>query len=140
MAFAMQVTTRLWLGGEVAPERDESLIRRLIERVKANARCRPMWFYVDGLASDVSVIREVFREPDRDGSTGRPRLVSWPHIYIVQVVKQYVDGRVVSVARHIVQGTALQVEAVRHQVRGGGVFNTAFIERINATFRGHIAL
>ena len=139
MAFAMQVTTRLWLGGEVAPQRDESLIRRLIERVKAQALCRPMLFCVDGLASYVSVIREVFREPDRDGSTGRPHLVSWPHIYIVQVVKQYVDGRVVSVTRRIVQGTAVEVEAVRHKVRGGGVFNTAFIERINATFRGHIA-
>jgi transposase-like protein len=34
MAFAMQVATRLWLGGEVAPERDESLIRGLIERLK----------------------------------------------------------------------------------------------------------
>jgi hypothetical protein len=57
----------------------------------------------------------------------------------VQVVNQYVAGRVVSVERRILQGSAEQVEARRHKVCGGGVFNTAFIERINATFRGHMA-
>jgi transposase-like protein len=139
MAFAMQVRTRLWIGGEVAPQRDESLIRRLIERVKSSALSRPMLFCVDGLASYVSIIREVFREADSDGSVGRPHLISWPDIYIVQVVKQYVARRVVSVERRIIQGSAEQIEAVRHKVCGGGVFNTAFIERINATFRGHIA-
>jgi len=139
MALAIQVTTRLWLGGEVAPKRDENLIRRLMECVKRCALCRPMLFCVDGLASYVRMIREVFREPDRDGSLGRPHLISWPGIYIAQVVKQYVAGRVASVERRIIQGTAEQIEAVRHKVRGGGVCNTAFIERINATFRGHIA-
>ena len=139
MACAIQVATRLWLGGEVAPQRDERLIRRLLERVKRSALCRPLLFCVDGLASYVSMIRAVFREPDRAGAAGRPLLLSWPHIYIVQVVKQYVAGHVAGVARRLVQGTAAQVEAVRHKVRGGGVFNTAFIERINATLRGHIA-
>ena len=43
------------------------------------------------------------------------------------------------VSRRLVHGTAAQVEAGRHKVGGGGVFSTAFIERINATFRGHIA-
>jgi hypothetical protein len=57
----------------------------------------------------------------------------------VQVVKQYVAKRVMSVERRIVQGSAEQIKAARHKVCGGGVFNTAFIERINATFRGHIA-
>jgi len=139
MAFAMQVATRLWLAGEVALERNQDLIRRLLERVKTCALCRPMLFCVDGFASYVSMIREVFREPDRDGSAGRPHLIHWPGIYIVQIVKQYVAGRVVSVERRIVQGTAEQANAVRHKVSGGGVFNTAFIERINATFRGHVA-
>ena len=98
-----------------------------------------MLFCVDGLASYITAIREVFREPDRQATVGRPHLHSWPGIYIVQVVKQYVAGRVAGVQRRIVQGPAEQVEAVRHQVNGGGVFNTAFIERINATFRGHLA-
>jgi hypothetical protein len=44
------------IGGEVAPQRDESSIRRLIERVKGSALSRPMLFCVDGLASYVSII------------------------------------------------------------------------------------
>jgi len=85
-----------------------------MERVKRSALCRPMLFGVDGLASDVGMIREVFREPDRADSAGGPHLVSWPHIYLVQVVKQYLAGQVVSVNRRIVQSSAAQVEAVRH--------------------------
>ena len=34
MAMAVMVTTRLWLGGEVSPHRDLSLIRRLMQRVR----------------------------------------------------------------------------------------------------------
>src|SRR5712692_5623815 len=37
MAMAMMVNTRLWLGGEVSAQRDMTLIRRLIERVRACA-------------------------------------------------------------------------------------------------------
>src|SRR5216683_6705004 len=42
MALAMMVTTRLWLGGEVSEQRDLPLIRRLIERVRRCAACRPL--------------------------------------------------------------------------------------------------
>jgi transposase-like protein/IS1 family transposase len=139
MAFAIQVATRLWLGGAVAQQRDEGLIRRLLEQVKRCALCRPMLFCTDGLKTYVSAIREVFREADRASERGRPRLLPWPQIYIVQVVKQYAGGWVLGVQRRIVQGTAEQIEAARHKASAGGVFNTAFIERINATFRGHVA-
>jgi transposase-like protein len=139
MAFAIQVSTRLWLGGAVAQQRDEGLIRGLLERVKRCALCRPMLFCTDGLKTYVSAIRDVFREADSRGERGRPPLLPWPHLYIVQVVKEYAGGLVVGVRRRIVQGTAEQVEAVRHKAGGCGVLNTAFIERINATFRGHVA-
>src|SRR4029453_16102975 len=42
MAMAMMVKTRLWLGGEVSTQRDMTLIRRLIERVRRCAAPRPM--------------------------------------------------------------------------------------------------
>jgi len=51
MALAMMVSTRLWLAGEVSEPRDMTLIRRLIERVRACARQRPMLFCTDGLCS-----------------------------------------------------------------------------------------
>ena len=48
MALAMMVTTRLWLGGEVSERRDLPLIRRLIERVRRCAACRPLGFVHTG--------------------------------------------------------------------------------------------
>ena len=43
MALAMMVQTRLWLGGEVSEQRDMTLIRRLIERVRRCAAHRPLF-------------------------------------------------------------------------------------------------
>jgi hypothetical protein len=96
-------------------------------------------FVTDGLATYVSVIKAVFRERVPRAEPGRPALTEWPNIFIAQVVKQYAGHRVVGVARRLVQGTAQQIEAVRYKVAGGGVLNTAFIERLNATMRAHIA-
>jgi hypothetical protein len=42
MALAMMVKTRLWRAGEVSPQRDMALIRRLIERVRRCAARRPL--------------------------------------------------------------------------------------------------
>src|SRR5581483_7818950 len=139
MAMAVMVSSRLWLGGEVGTSRDYGLIKRMIERVKRCALCRPPLFCTDGLSSYVTAIREVFRAPDQTGERGRPSFVSWPGIYLAQVVKQYIGKRVAAVSRRIIQGTAEQLEAVRHKVKGGGVLNTAFIERLNLTFRAHLA-
>ena len=50
MAMAMMVKTRLWLGGEVSEQRDMTLIRRLIERVRALCGCIvPLLVCTDGL-------------------------------------------------------------------------------------------
>lgn len=66
---------------------------------------------------------------------GRCKMVAWPDIAIVQVVKQRVEG-VLTVDRRIVQGGKEMVEHLIHTTQNGkGVINTAFIERLNATFR-----
>ena len=72
MALAMMVTTRLWLAGEVSEQRDMTLIRRLIERVRACALHRPLLLCTDGLCSYIRAIRETFRDPVRTGAHGRP--------------------------------------------------------------------
>ncbi len=64
-------------------------------------------------------------------------MVSWPDIAIVQVVKQRVAG-VLHVERRIVQGGQDLVEGLIKTTQGQGVINTAFIERLNATFRQRI--
>ena len=139
MALAMMVKTRLWLAGEVSEPRDMALIRRLIERIRACALPRPLLFCTDGLCAYIRAIRETFRDPVHTGGQGRPRLRPWRNICIAQVVKRYAQRCVVDVERRIVDGTPARVETLRRHSQGDGVINTAYIERLNATFRERLA-
>jgi transposase-like protein/IS1 family transposase len=139
MALAMMVSTRLWLAGEVSEQRDMTLMRRVIERVRACALQRPLLCCTDGLCSYIRAIRETFRDPVRTGAHGRPRLRPWRNVCIAQVVKRYAQRRVVDVERRIVEGTPARVETLRRRSQGEGVINTAYIERLHATFRERLA-
>lgn len=87
----------------------------------------------------MGAFQKVFRSPlPRHGRRGRPKLVSWPDIAIVQVVKQRSAG-VFEIQRRIVQGSQQQVESLLQRSQGGGVINTAYIERFNATCRQRLA-
>ena len=136
MALAIMVSTRLWLGGAVSPQRDLELIQVLANKIRKLALCRPLLLAVDGLASYVTAFRHAFRSalPRRKGELGRPQLISWPNIAIVQVVKHRVDGQL-NISRRIVQGNETMVKSLIQRTQGAGVINTAFIERFNATFR-----
>jgi hypothetical protein len=57
----------------------------------------------------------------------------------VQVIKQKCD-RQFSIQRRIVQGSESIVEHLLQITQGGGVINTAYIERLNATFRQRLAV
>jgi transposase-like protein len=140
MALAMAVPTRLWLGGVVSHKRDLDLIQSLVDKVRTIALCRPLLLAADGLASYVTAFRMAFRSkaPHWRGEIGRCKMVSWPNIAIVQVVKQRFEG-VLKVDRRIVQGSREMVEClIKVTQNGKGVINTAFIERLNATFRMHL--
>jgi transposase-like protein/IS1 family transposase len=136
MALALTVGTRLWLAGEVSEQRDLGLVRRLLARVRRCAARRPLLVCTDGFRAYPRAIREAFRDRLPTGKPGRPYLQPWKLLSIAQVVKHYVQRRVVSVERRILAGTAAQVEKIRRRSQGGaGVINTAYIERLNATFR-----
>lgn len=140
MALAIMVPTRLWLGGAVSPRRDAHLIQAVVDQVRQVALCRPLLLAVDGLASYVAAFQRAFRSPlpRWRGEKGRPRLIPWQDIQIVQVVKQRFKEHL-QIERRIVQGTARLVEQLLQRTQGGGVINTAFIERLNATFRQRLA-
>lgn len=140
VAMAIAVPTRLWLGATVGLQRDKPLIIGLIEKVKAAALCRPLLLCFDGLKTYVSACRQVFRSPLPTGKRGRPRLVPWPDIHLGQVIKQYARRRVVGVERKLIQGCQDVVHRLLRLTQHGGVLNTAFIERLNATFRSRLAL
>jgi transposase-like protein len=139
MAMAMMVKTRLWLGGEGSAQRDMPLIRRLIERVRRCAARRPLLVCTDGLVSYIRAVRETFRDPVHTGQGGRPRLRPWRNVLIAQVVKRYERRRVMETERRIVDGTPARVATLQRRSQGDGVINTAYIERLNATFREHLA-
>lgn len=141
MALAIESKTRLWLAGTVSGKRDMALLKQLLKQVKAcvSALSLGVLMVTDGLNLYPRAIRQTFREPVPTGKRGRPRLQSWPHVCIAQVVKAYQDRTLVGVERRIVQGSPEQVEALRYKARGAGVLNTAFIERLNGTFRARIA-
>ena len=139
MALAMMVSTRLWLAGEVSPHRDLTLVRCLMARVRRCAAYRPLLFCTDGFIAYVRAIREMFRDPVRTGAYGRPRLRPWRHVCIAQVIKRYEQRRVSAIERRLVQGTPARVETLRRRSHGDGVINTAYIERLNATFRERLA-
>jgi transposase-like protein len=139
MAMALQVSTRLWLGGVLSTCRDTGLITALMQHVRACALCRPLLFCMDGCQAYIQAIRSVFREPIHTGKVGCPRLRPWDGILMAQVVKQYAGKRVIAIQRRLVQGTMDRVQALLQRTQGGGTINTAYIERLNATFRSCIA-
>jgi len=138
MALALMVSTRLWLGGVVSEKRDKTLIKALAGQVRQWALCRPVLVAVDGLAAYLKAFRNAFRSPYKGEKGGRPRLYVWEEVAIVQVVKQRTKDSL-TISRRIAQGTADQVARLLSATQNGGGINTAYIERLNATFRQRLA-
>jgi transposase-like protein len=137
LAMAIAVPSRLWLGGALGAARDEALLRRVLGRMRAAATLR-LVVSSDGFRAYPKAIWHAVREPVRTGKRGRPRLV-WPEGLLVgQVVKQREHGRVVGIERRGVRGSAAAIRAAVAAPRSGTDLNTAFIERLNATFRARL--
>jgi hypothetical protein len=139
MALALAVPSRLWLGGVISRHRDLPLITRLVQRVRACAATPAILVCVDGLVSYVTACWKVFRQPIHTGRRGRPRLVLPTGFQFAQVVKHAAKRHVIGVTRRVIHGTQAGIEAVLTATATGTVINTAYIERLNATFRAHLA-
>jgi len=146
MAMAIMVSTRLWLGGAISPSRDAALIRRAVALVRACASPeRALLAATDGLVTYAKAFRKAFgkafRSKHHTGRVGAPRSIAWPKVVIGQVVKRYERRRVVGIERRLVQGSRSLLERLVDRTQGGGgVPNTAYIERLNATFRARPAV
>ena len=144
MALALAVPSRLWLGGVVSPQRDGTLIRGLVALVRTCATGvggvgTGLLVCVDGLASYVTAFPRAFRVPLHTGRVRHPRLVLPESFLLGQAVKQDRQRRVVGVVHRVVRGTAAAIATALMATHGGTVLNTASIERLNATFRQHLA-
>lgn len=94
---------------------------------------------VDGLQSYVKAFLKVFRNPVYTGRRGRPKGVLAKGFLMGQVIKQYARRHVVGVKHKVVQGTHQAIQAVLQATGTGKDINTSYIERLNATFRSHLA-
>jgi transposase-like protein len=142
LAGALAVESRLWLGGVVSLNRDRTLIRTLLSRVRACGLVRTVLLCTDGLASYPKAAIHLFREPLHTGRVGRPRLILPEGVMIAQVIKRYARRRVIGVVRQIVIGAEEAVEACLRATQGDSetaVINTAYVERLQATFRSRLA-
>jgi len=139
MALAMAVPTRLWLGGVIGPNRDLGLILSVVRMVRAAASSLALLICVDGLASYVTAVSQVFRDLVRTGRRGRPRLVPTAGLLLGQVIKHRAGRRVTGVTPRVVRGTSTSITAVLRATGTGTGINTAYIERLNAKFRGALS-
>lgn len=141
MGLAMMVSTRLWIAGVVQHSRDRSLADRLMSQVRRCAACLlPLLVLTDGWSAYPGSIRRAFREKvKRTAGVGRACLQVWPQLHIGTVIKRTEKKRVVEITRRMAHGLLSQAEPLLQGSRGGSVLNTAFIERLNATFRERLA-
>jgi len=137
IATAMTVFSRLWLWGAIGWQRDEALIRPVVEHSRAAAKPgQAILWAVDGFKAYVKAIRSVFRDPRHTGKPGRPQLIVWEDLHIVQVVKQRAGRRLKSITRRLAHGSMARAEELMQMTQVGvGRINTAYIERLNATLR-----
>lgn len=141
MATAMTVFSRLFLWGEVATQRSQTLIQQLMNNVKTAAinTTNHVLFAVDGFAAYPKVILKTFYSRIQTGKRGRPRHLRWPNLHIVQVIKTHKGRKLDKIKRCLAYGCSGKAyELIAQTQMEMGLFNTSFIERLNATFRARI--
>ena len=144
LGLALMVSTRLWLGGVVSAKRDRSLAERLLSQVRACARlgCAVL-VCVDGWTAYPKAILRAFREKmARLGQPGRPRWQVWESLGMARVIKHTAQGgkQVLDIITQIVRGPPAFIAQQLFVSQGGVEINTAYIERLNATFRQRLAV
>lgn len=136
LCMAICVSTRLWLGAEVGHTRDTRLLRTLANRVNACAKAAPLLVVTDGWKAYRNAFAKAFAVTERTGNRGRPRRLPRPDFVLAQTVKWVEEGRVLGIRVCHLFGAKEQIAPL---VSKGQVVNTAYIERLNATFRQRLS-
>lgn len=132
MAMAMCIPTRLWLGGVLSSSREGGLLKKLARMVKRCAQAAPILLVTDGWRGYIKTWQQAFRDAEPTGKRGRPALLARSGVVIAQMVKQYQKGRVIGIDQRLIQGTLPQLMGLLPEECK---ISTAYIERLNATFR-----
>jgi hypothetical protein len=137
VAMAIMVSTRLWLGAIVSPRRDRDLIGNLAALVRCWARKVALYITFDGFAAYRDAFERAFSDKGR-GLWGRTVHCVWPCLTLAQVVKHTANGSF-RIARYVLRGSCTMLARLRRATQLEGTINTAFIERLNGTFRAYLA-
>ena len=135
IGMVMMVSTRLWLGGSVAASRSKWLLSTVFSHARRSGRAGKLLVAVDGLNLYLEVIPQVF------GKTWQwlqARWEGWTEVAVVQTMKQK-GGKRGRIDRQIAWGDPCLVRYLIRASQGEGWINSAYIERLNATFRARIA-
>jgi transposase-like protein len=141
MGLAMMVSTRLWLAGTVSLSRDKGLADALLSQVRRTAKhLRPLLVLTDGWAAYPGSIVRAFREKVKASpGPGRACLRVWSDLHIGTIIKRTEKKRVVEITRTMAHGCLERAKQLLEGSRGGEHLNTAFVERLNGTFRERLA-
>ena len=89
LATAVSAASRLLIWRTVASGRTKAMIRDVVQHVHRAARLQsPILWAPDGFATWKGQILRIFRSTVHNGRRGRPQLVEWAELHIVQVVKR----------------------------------------------------
>jgi transposase-like protein/IS1 family transposase len=138
VAMAMSVGSRLWLGAVCQAKRDKKLARQIITCVYNWAQHSPLVIAFDGWAAYPKACYHVFREPVLTRRVGGVRKQPWSSLSLVQLVKY--QSQQWTMKRWVLSGSCSMIRYLFNITQGvGTTINTAYIERLNATFRAHLA-
>ena len=138
IAMVMMVSCRLWLGATVDISRSKQLIVGCLQQAARCALCRPLLLAIDGFNRYVNAVKKSFGARQPVGKGGRLKWVAWGNLVITQVIKKR-GGRRGHVEFVVAQGDAADAQRLRQSSGGGNPINSAFIERLNATFRQRLS-
>jgi transposase-like protein len=139
IAMAVAVGTRLWLGAVCRPSRDRKLARQIMTCVYNWAKKLALVIAFDGWSAYPKACQRVFREPLLTGRPGGVKQLPWSHLILLQLVKSP-KGHPFALQRWLLSGSASMAHYLLNVTQGVGTsLNTAYIERLNATFRAHLA-
>jgi len=137
VAMAIMVSTRLWLGAVVSEQRDSHLISNLAVLVRRWAQKVAVYITFDGFAAYRDAFERAFSDKGR-GLWGRTVNCVWPCLTLAQVVKHKANGSF-QIARYVLRGSCTMLARLCRATQLDGTINTAFIERLNGTFRAYLA-
>ena len=138
IAMALSVGSRLWLGAVCQSSRNKRLARQIMTCIYNWAKQVPLVIAFDGWSAYPKACLHIFREPIFKGGRGAPPKQVWDCLNMVQLVKQEAQQWVMR--RQIVSGSEAVIRHLLDLTQGvGTTINTAYIERLNATFRAHLA-